>query len=148
MYNFSKNTFLDASFPSDICPSFHFIVIEAYRSHSLMSELTAVSVDTRFFSDFVMSNKSHLNTIQSNTNKWLHLPFGIWKTQKHVYKVGHTGFKRWGYTVKVSRGGRPLRSSPFGAGCTRRFRRCAPAPSSPCGGCRPDGGGGGDIGLK
>ena len=67
-----------------------------------MSELTAVSVDTRFFSDFVMSNKSHLNTIQSDTNKLLHLPFGIWKTQKHVYKIGHTVFKWWGYTVRVS----------------------------------------------
>ena len=55
-----------------------------------MSELTAVSVDTRFFSDCVMSNKSHLHTIQSNTNKLLHRPFGMWKTQKHVYKIGHT----------------------------------------------------------
>ena len=46
------------------------------------------------------------------------------------------------------RGGRCLRSSPFGAGCTHRFRRCSPAPSSPCGGCGPDGGGGGDIGFR
>lgn len=73
-----------------------------------------------------MSNKSHLHTIQSNTNKLLHRPSGIWKTQKLVYKIGHTVFKWWGCTVTVSRGGRRLHSLPFGAGCTCPSRRCSP----------------------